>query len=301
MHPDAQFRTILWLLVLVCVAISLFSVICPTPQPTIVTGGKVAQLFINDDAKLVVDGHNLIHDLTKGRRLTTAEFATTLGMVTKLLLDALPEYDVHIVIKNPPARVKQSKVMLTRSILQLSRKYPSVTYHIAYAAQRKCKLTSRKNVKSTHRKRPSSRRKRTKQKRGGSQSTVPCIYTLAENAPLTVGGRDKVPHYMKGRDDYLTIYLASDAYIVSKDRFRDFADFRKIPPFIHYTVRNGVVVAERKLEPKHQFRELHPPGLGNHFIYTIMSAAELKRTGATNGSIYLDNDSVFPRMYLAKK
>lgn len=59
------------------------------------------------------------------------------------------------------------------------------------------------------------------------------IYTIVTN----IKSKKDDEHVIKGRDDYLAIYLANkyNCKILSNDRYKDFKDMKKIPRFIAYS------------------------------------------------------------------
>ena len=204
------------------------------------------RIFIPDKEKLVIDGHNMIHDMNSNKKLTEDLFNNTILEINKILLEAFPTQDIHFVIKNN-SRVEKYDIFLEK-IVEFSKKIPNITLHLAY-------------------------KKETKNKKN---------------------------HYMKARDDYLTIYLAKGAYMISKDRYRDFKYFKNIELFTHYAIKNGIIILTEYINPEIGYRKLEKPNLGNHLIYKIIDKSVLNKMKITNGSIYLDDDSKFAKIYLSR-
>jgi hypothetical protein len=242
---------------------------------------KSNRLLIADKAKLVVDGHNMIHQLKDTGNLSVIEFENALNDISKMLIDAYPTQDLHIVIKNPKDEItkiynklKNSKknnpnkkltkekgiplkktseecIPYFRELVELSKKFSRITYHLAYSK------SSKKNY-------------------------------------------DSANHHLKSRDDFLTIYLANGSYMISQDRFRDFKQFASIKPFKHYSVTNGVVHEKETIRPHSQYTSLEKPSIGNHFIFKLVTDDELRNQDIMNGSIYLTENSAFGCTYIAK-
>jgi hypothetical protein len=242
---------------------------------------KDKQLFIGNDVKIVVDGHNMIHRVSHNN-MCTMEFEETLKDISEMLMDAFPTQDLHIVLKNPkdsiikafdkmkeqerqetqtdkpriPNRPNQplkksseERISYFRELVTLSMLYPRITYHLAYGKE-----------------------------------------------PVAKSSKS---HHMKSRDDFLTIYLARNGYMLSQDRFRDFNQFSNIKPFKHYSVNNGVVQPKEIITPSAQWSQLESPNLGNHLIFEIVEKNILKKHNITNGSVYLGNNSAFGCAYIA--
>jgi hypothetical protein len=232
---------------------------------------KAKKVFIGDNERLVIDGHNMIHQLAGGH-LDILEFERTLKDISAMLIIAFPTQDKHIVLKNPPEhttkifnKVKKEKsprgesnsrkksseehIPYFRELVKISKFFPTITYHLAYA----------KDPKSS-----------------------------------------KKYHHLRGRDDFLSIMLAKGSYVVSQDRFRDFKHFSTIKPFKHYSVTNGSVHPKETIKPLQEYRRLDEPTVGNHFIFKIISTKESEKLGVENGSIYLTDDSVFGCMYIVR-
>lgn len=117
-----------------------------------IIGGLVADnntLTIADNAKIVIDGHNLIHDLIYDKKSTFTEGLKKLSGV----LSEIPNKDIQLVLKNPNDKIlasilKSDKVKskdYIDEILRISREYPNITYNLAYKKESN-------NIKEHHQK-----------------------------------------------------------------------------------------------------------------------------------------------------
>ena len=235
------------------------------------------KLYIGDKETLVIDGHNMIHRIA-GRKLTVSEFEETLIKISNMINNAFPTQDLHIVIKNPPED----------------------------AIKRFNKMKRQEGTKLQKTKKRSPRKKT-------SEERIPYfseLVKLSKKFPrityhLAYGKESKAAkspknHYLKGRDDYLAIKLAKNSYVVSQDRYRDFNQFSTIKSFKHYSTTNGVVHDKETIRPITDWRTLNRPGLGNHFIFKIISADEAKKKDISNGGIYLTPESKLGCMYIIR-
>lgn len=203
-------------------------------------------LIIADNAKIVLDGHNLVHDLMHKKKLS---FTDALDALSNLMSD-IPSKEIHLVIKNPTDKILKDLDMkkpkdYIKSIKDLSHKYANITYHIAY------------------------------------------------NTKENVGD-----HHTKGRDDFLTIYLSNDGYIVSKDKYRDFSKFKDIKPFTHYTIKNNKQIAKQRIDPNKYINSLgvSKPTLGTHLYYKFV---DKKEHSLLAGKIIVDKEGDNSVFYLA--
>ena len=212
------------------------------------------RMLIPDKAVLVVDGHNMIHDLAH-YQLTEDTFDLYLRNISKMMLEAFPTQRIHIVIKNQQNTTGVKKLVkkdiksipVYHKLLNVSKIFPDVSFHLAY-----------------------------------------------DNTSITS------KHIDKARDDFLTIKLAKNSYMISRDRFRDFKHFKNIKPFYHYAITNGKVVYVDYVDPQHEYDLLDPPTRGNHYIYELVDAETLKKNNIQNGSIFLTDESVFGKIYIKK-
>ncbi len=201
------------------------------------------KLIVADNAKFVIDGNNLVHAITGKPHMTPKEFETGLRSLSWSLSNALPGKDLHVVLKNPKAISKTEdikKVEYFQHLINLSREFPAITYHLAYGHDTK---------------------------------------------------KAKDQHYLKGRDDFLTLYLArSNGYIISQDRYKDFNKFTHIKPFFHFATANGNIVHREKINPQGRLLKADKPTIGNHIMYRFISKQDLlKNPNINNGDIYVDN------------
>jgi hypothetical protein len=224
------------------------------------------RIYIPDNSKIVVDGHNMIHSYTEGKQLDINQFEKVIKDISKILLKAFKKHKIHIVLKNPPTKIlskyeKHKKKELTRrrtietripyfqGLVDISKQFPDITYHLAYGK------TSKKADKKNN-------------------------------------------HHLKGRDDYLTVYLGKDAYIISKDRYRDFKQFGAITSFNHYSVKNGVTRSPERIKPLTHYHKLTKPTIGNHFMFKFKSKNEMG--DLKNGTIILDKTGQHANIYIQK-
>jgi len=235
------------------------------------------EIFINHDSKLMVDGHNLIHALSKKRHLTLLEFKNNLNRLSQILTDSLinyPNLSYNFVLKNPnidqmekyetlhelenlkkpntldalTKKVIKENSLYVSDLLELSKLFPKIKYHLAYD-----KAESKKNKNKKH--------------------------------------------FIKGRDDLLTIYLSEGNYIISNDKFRDVSNFYEIPEFYHIEICNGKVIEREHVNPK-KFINLKKPSKGSHLSYKFISDSSntSNTTNIKSGDIYLIGDT--PTIYL---
>lgn len=225
---------------------------------------KNRQIFIDDNTKLVVDGNNMVHDLLNSGSKIIT-FNDGLSHISDIMESAFPSQDIHIIIKNPPAIASKS----------FKQQEPSAISHH--------KLPSFSNLIHMSKKHP----------------TITYHLAYSKNSKS-----HKKQHYLKGRDDFLTIYLSDDpytsSYMISRDRFRDFKQFAYIKPFKHYSVKNMDIKDTEEIIPSQLYNRLLKPTVGNHFIYKLLSEDEFKKNDIKNGDIYIDSDSVFAKIYLKK-
>lgn len=238
------------------------------------------KVILSDDAKFIFDGHNLIHDI-QGTSLSVNEFKEGLRKISDIISKALPNKQLHIVIKNPNEiqtelfnekfKADQKKILhdtiqnkkyktkpkteenipYFKELTNLSIEYPNITYHLAYGKEPKSKsiLSPKK-------------------------------------------------HHLKGRDDFLSLYLSKNGYIVSHDRFRDFSKFKDIKPFFHFSVTNHVIHNKERIKPKLFFDKLDEPSLGTHLTYKFITLSEAKKSKINSGDIYVDKSGSNSCLYL---
>ena len=261
---------ILLILLIVVVSILLFYV-SQNALSSVVLGGAVLasqnslpdtknQLFIADNASIICDGHNLIHQLIG--KANILEFEQGLKRLSAILSMAFPTQDLHLVLKNPDHKTEKLYNKIKRKkkcnsipyfdeLCSISKEFPSITYHLAY--QPKGKKQKLKNQ----------------------------------------------PHHMKGRDDFLAILLQNrkSAYIISKDRFRDFKDFGSIKSFVHYSTKAGKCLPKEHIKPINSFHKLKQPNRSNHFLFHLESQKSLNRKNITTGTIYYSGKTQYGHIY----
>lgn len=95
-------------------------------------------LIVADNAKIVIDGHNLIHDLM---HFGNKKFGESLELLCQVL-NEMPNKDIHLVIKNPSDKIiKQldmplDSVNYIKYVKKLSSTYSNLTFHIAYKKEK---------------------------------------------------------------------------------------------------------------------------------------------------------------------
>jgi hypothetical protein len=231
------------------------------------------KLILPDNVKFIFDGHNLIHQL-HGTSLSVMEFKEALKNISRIITQALPGGQLHIVLKNPneeqtkkfneqftqvdnddkTTSIKKPKKNINlyfNELKTLSTEFPNITYHLAYGKE------------------PKSKTKLPPEK-----------------------------HHMKGRDDFLSLYLSKDGYIVSHDRFRDFSKFHDIKPFYHFSTTNGKASKKERINPKTFFENLEEPTLGTHLTYKFITSTDAKKDKITNGDVYVDKTGTNSCLYL---
>ena len=251
------------------------------------TTNKDDQLFISDHAKLVVDGHNMIHQMYANAHISVQKFEDGLKTISQMLSDSFKTQELHIVIKNPKESIAKmyNKLKKSQECEEGSSK-PSI----------KCKL-SKQSKQSKPRKKTSEERILYFRELVKLSKEYPRItYHLAY-------GKEPVKsncHHLKGRDDFLTIYLSKNGYMISQDKFRDFKQFACIKSFKHYSVTDGVVHDKETIKPINQYTILEAPSIGNHLTYSFFDKKDLDRINIKPGQIFLNNNSSFGRIYFSK-
>ena len=99
---------------------------------------------------------------------------------------------------------------------------------------------------------------------------------------------DDPQHHMKGRDDFLTLYLSriiNNNYVISNDKFRDYKKFINIRPFTHYAIHHGEQSKPELIDPKQWFNSLNRPFIGNQIAYKIYYKDDAEKANITNGDI----------------
>ena len=210
--------------------------------------------IIEPNTTIVIDGHNMIHQLQNDK-----SFSENITYLSEIISNALHQYDVHFVIKNPNDTIlkqqiksKQTKAQMLKEyfeqLVTIGKQFPTITYHLAQG-----------------------------------------------NEPKT--NRN---HYLKGRDDFLSIYLAKDQYVVSQDRYKDFSSFNNIKPFYHLSTKAGVKFKKTKIDPKAYFTQINKPNLGSHLTYQFVTKDEATVLKVKSGDIIVEKQGSLTKLYLVK-
>lgn len=252
------------------------------------------KIIIPDDSKFIFDGHNMIHNLLGGSA-TKEEFTDSLKKVSHIVSQALPTHQLHIVLKNPEDRTLElDGIPYFKELSTLSKEFPRVTYHVAYDKQ------IAKTGKS-----PSGLHIKPRSKSPGGSHVKPRSKSPS-GSPIKLKplGKSSInvqhAHHMKGRDDFLSIYLTkgNNSYIVSKDRFKDFNKFASIKPFYHFSISNGSIYKNERITPKSFFNNLPEPDLGNHLTYEFIDEKKSKTDHIENGDILVNVAGNYSTIYL---
>jgi hypothetical protein len=120
-------------------AACLGSIVPRKPRP-------LSRLYLDNGKSIVVDGHNLIHELTEGKPLDPLEFEKALKDISSILLNAYPDQEINIVVKNNPRSTtkKIDKPKTLAYFQNISTHFPTIKYHLAYDEH------ARKQKKPTH-------------------------------------------------------------------------------------------------------------------------------------------------------
>ena len=91
---------------------------------------------INPNWSIIVDGNNIIHSYLINQALPITKFNLALDKVSNMLIHDLPIHKIHIVVKNNENKNENknknnNEKKFINFILHLSKKYPSITYHLA--------------------------------------------------------------------------------------------------------------------------------------------------------------------------
>jgi len=99
-----------------------------------ISPNRVKKMYIDKDEKMYIDGHNMIHSIKSS--LNPEEFNMILYKISGSINTALKDKDKHIIIKNSTTHNKNYKKFI-KDLVKLSKKYPDITYHIAYDSSAK--------------------------------------------------------------------------------------------------------------------------------------------------------------------
>ena len=198
----------------------------------------------------------MIHQLQNDK-----SFNNNIHYLSEIISNALHQYNVHFVIKNPNDEIltkhlnkpKQTKAQMLKEyfnqLVEIGKLFPTITYHLAQG-----------------------------------------------NEPKT--NRN---HYLKGRDDFLSIYLAKDQYVVSQDKYKDFSSFNNIKPFYHLSTKAGTIFKKTKIDPKAYFSRINKPNLGSHLTYQFVTKEKANSLGVKSGDIIVEKHGILTKLYLIKK
>lgn len=95
-------------------------------------------------------------------------------------------------------------------------------------------------------------------------------------------------HTSKGRDDLLTVWLArrSTWYIISKDLYRDVAQFSEISDFEHYTIKKGKIISSENFKVQRAVKQLETPSHVNQLLFRFAAEYSNGTITARPGSKY---------------
>lgn len=245
-----------FLIICLIIIIVIIALLICRSNPVIVGGAITAisqNIPIDSGAKIVFDGHNLVH--AKQTPKKPLDFIDTLHEVSSSVVESYPDQDIHIVIKNPTG------------VTALKSKYKSKTPFLEAI-----KDVSQKNPKITYHIAQDKKQKNKQKNKNKNNSTK--------------------PHYTESRDDFLTIYLGSEDYFVSNDRYRDSHTFDNIKPFIHMEINKGKIIKKSIIKPSIDYSKLRPT-IGNHLLFAFTQ-------DKNNLGIYKTKDSVFPTLNILR-
>jgi hypothetical protein len=216
--------------------------------------------IIEPNSRIVIDGHNMIHSI---KSIDNNVFDDNLHYISQIISDSLPGYDLHIVIKNPNDQILNNN----ESFAKLTRKQMLRQYFMKLVEMGK---------------------------------KFPNItYHLAQgNEPKTNEPKTNKNHYLKGRDDFLSIYLAKDQYVVSQDKYKDFSSFSNIKPFYHLSTKAGEIFKKQRIDPAAYFSQINKPTLGSHLTYEFITKEQSKKQNIKSGDIIIDTPGILTKLYL---
>ncbi len=127
-----EYDFIIFILFILLVLIVSYILVNLSATNIIIGGSIVKKLLIGDNAKIVIDGNNLIHQLSENYKLSDNEFNTNLKIISSILTINMPKKDIHIVIKNNPKITFEETFTI---IKEISDTFPKITYHVAYGSE----------------------------------------------------------------------------------------------------------------------------------------------------------------------
>jgi hypothetical protein len=99
--------------------------------------------------------------------------------------------------------------------------------------------------------------------------------------------KDKnIQHHLKGQDDFLVVYLSSNGYCISNDKFRDYKVFREIKPFTHFTIENGKITGKEKVKPNDFL--LTKPSFGNFLNFKFIDRPYSHKNNIHHGDVIIN-------------
>lgn len=203
----------------------------------------IEKLIVSDCAKFIIDGNNMVYALNeKNSKVDNDKFESNLRKISKILQNSLPNKELHIIVKNPNRNE------------DLESKQKS---------KQESKQESKKGSKKAEDQIPYFRNLINL-----SKDYSGITYHLAyDNGDKET--RKKL-HHLNGRDDFLSLYLAKDGYVLSNDKYRDFDKFMEIPSFSHFATKNGNIIIKERINPKQFFEKHFKPTVGNHISYEFI-------------------------------
>jgi hypothetical protein len=73
--------------------------------------------------------------------------------------------------------------------------------------------------------------------------------------------------HAKARDDFLTLYLGFNGYVISNDKYRDIENFKRISQFRHIQFYNGKIYELKIIDPEGLFHKLSKQAKGDRLRY----------------------------------
>ena len=196
---------------------------------------------MNTDYDIYVDGNNIIHSLYRGNDFVDAvTFVSRIENVSKFLLNSLPSFNgkIHMVIKNP--EIKQQNILNNRRPMFVVKGTLNEIKNTPGYIIQLIEISKRVSGVIFH-----------------------VAYSNEDQSKI----QDNL-HYMKGRDDLITNYLARNngsSYLISMDNYRDFNDFGKMKDFDHYTVSGGNM-SKDNINSASMYESIKDKPLGNRHI-----------------------------------
>ena len=230
-----------------------------------ITGGSLTDSSLQSKHALIDSNSTIVFDCHNmiHNLQNTDTFSNNLRYLSQIISNALSSYDLHFVIKNP------NDIILDHVTDKLDNPKPKKSQMLLAYFNQLVTL---------------------------GKSFPMITYHLAQgNEPKT--NRN---HYLKGRDDFLSIYLAKDQYVVSQDRYKDFSSFDNIKPFYHLSTKAGTIFKKTKIDPKAYFSRINKPTTGSHLTYQFVTNNEANELGVKSGDIIVEKTGSLTKLYLVK-